>query len=65
MEYKYTNLISEIFLASKVSYVEFFFEKIVKIEFKNESYKSLSQDDAMIVHKTKISITFTLLIQME
>jgi len=46
MELKCTNPNAEIVLASKLYYVELFFEKNVKIVFRNELYKSFFQKDA-------------------
>jgi len=52
MELKYTNLNGEISLASRFNYIYDFF-LIVKIEFRNESYKLFFQNDAMIPTKQK------------
>jgi len=46
MEVKCTNPNGEIVLERKLNYVELFFWKIVKIAFKNESYKLFLQKDA-------------------
>jgi len=46
MELKCTNPNGDIVLASKPNYVELFFGKIVKIAYKNESYKLFFQKDA-------------------
>jgi len=43
----------------------FFFWKIVKIAFRNESCKLFFQEDAKIAPKTRLSITFSWQIQME
>jgi len=46
MELKCTNSNGNIVLASKLNYEELFFGKIVKITFRNESYKLFFQKDA-------------------
>jgi len=51
MELKHTNLNNEIVLVRGVNLVKLFFGKIVKIEFKNEFYKLLFQEDALIAPK--------------
>jgi len=59
MESKCTNPNGEIILAWKINHVEIFFFKIVKIAFRNESYKLFFQKDAKIAWKTRLSITFS------
>jgi len=44
MELKLTNPNGEIILARKLNYVKLFFWQIVKITFKNESYKLFFQE---------------------
>jgi len=44
MELKHTNLNSEIVLARDLNLVKHFLGKIVKLEFRNESYKLFFQD---------------------
>jgi len=65
MELKDTNPNNEIVLVRDLNLVKLFFWKIVKIEIRNESYKLFFQEGAMIVQKTRLSIIFTSLIQME
>jgi len=57
MESKCTNSNGEIILESKLNYGDFFL--IIKIAFKNESYKLFFQKDALIAPKTRLSITFS------
>jgi len=59
MELKCTNPNVEIVLASKLNPVELSFWKIVKIAFRNESYKLFFQEDALIARKIRLSITFS------
>jgi len=51
MELKCTNPNGEIVLARKINHVDLFL-KIVKIAFRNESYKLFFQKDAKIARKT-------------
>jgi len=44
MELEHTNPINEIVLESNHNHVELLFWKIVKIDFKNESYKLFFED---------------------
>jgi len=55
MELKCTNFNGDIVLRSTLNRVDFFL--IVKIAFRNESYKDFSQEDALIAQKTRLSIT--------
>jgi len=59
MELKHIDLKSEIVLIKDLNLVKLLFWKIVKIKFRNESYKSIIQEDALIVWKARLSITFT------
>jgi len=59
MELKCTNPNVEIVLARKIIHMGIFFWKIVKIAFRNESYKLFFQEDAKIAWKTILSITFS------
>jgi len=43
----------------------YFFWKIVKINFKNESFKLFFQENVLFAWKTRLSITFTSLVHME
>jgi len=65
MGLKQNNPIGEIVLARKLTVVEQFFWKIVKIAFRNEFYKLFFQEDVETACKTRLFITFTSLIQME
>jgi len=38
---------------------------VVKIEFKNESYRLFFEENAQIAQKTRLSITFSSLVKME
>jgi len=69
MELKHTNSCTnsngEIILAIILSFLEFFLFENCEIEFKNKSYMLFYQIVSMIAYKTRSSITFTSLIQME
>jgi len=56
---KCTNPNGETVLVSKLNHVELFFTKIVRITFKNESYKLFSKEKAQIAPKTRLSIIFS------
>jgi len=56
MELKKTNSNGEIVLGNKLNHEELFFWKIVRIAFRNESYKLFFQEDALIAPKTILSI---------
>jgi len=58
MGLKHNNLNGEIVLAIKLTVVEQFFWKIVKIAFRNECYKLFFQEDAQIAWKNKIVQNF-------
>jgi len=45
--------------------MELFFWKIVKIEFKNESYRLFLKKMVWLLEKTRFSITFSSLVQLE
>jgi len=57
MELEYTNCNDEIALTIKANPIEIFLLKNVNIEFKNESCTILFKEDALIVSKTRSSIT--------
>jgi len=59
MKLKQIDFNGEIVLGSKLNQREYFFGKIVKIAFKNESYKLFFQKDAIVPQKTRLSITFS------
>jgi len=65
MELEHTNPNSEIVLGGKLNHEDLFFWKIVKIAFKNESYKLFFQEDALSAWKIRLSITFSQQIQTE
>jgi len=65
MELECTNLNGEIVLGSKTKPCGIFFWKIVRIAFKNESYKLFFQEDALIAQEKRLSIAFSYQIQME
>ena len=65
MDSKHNNPNDEIFLARKLNLIKQFFGKIVKVAFRNESYKLFFQKDAPIARKIRLFITFRLLIQLE
>jgi len=65
MELKHTNPNSGIVLESIFNLVELLYMKIVKIEFKNEYNTLFPREISIIDHKTRISINFTLLMQLE
>jgi len=65
MELKCTNFNGEIVLKSTQKPLDLFFWNIVRMAFRNESYKLFFQEDALIAPKTRLSITFLQQIQME
>jgi len=65
MGLKDKNPINEIVLVRILNVVKEFFWEIVKIAFRNESYKLFFQKDVQTTQKTRLFITFTSVIQME
>jgi len=65
MGLKCNNPYCEIVSARKLNIIKQFFQKIVKIAFKNESYELLCQEDAQIAQRIQLFITFTSRIQMQ
>jgi len=59
MELKCINPNGEIVLRNTLNHDVDFFLNIVKIVFRNESYKIFFQEDAIIARKTRLSITFS------
>jgi len=62
---KYNNFNHGIFLARKSNLFQQKIFEIEKIAFKNESYELFFQQDAKTIQKTRLSTTFSLLVQIE
>jgi len=56
-----------LFYQANLTLFYIFFWKIMKIAFRNQSYeyKLFFQEDAKIAQKTRLSLTFSLLVQIE